>query len=222
MFHRLNYELSQSKTTVASTTATSITGEAGKTRLRSSLNMFCRKTQEIAGLIRLKAIILEMDETLAGFGGDVKFLRTKLSAAYYKPLLFKSVILGVSGKLGYVTGLGDKVTQSQRFNLGGRDVRGFGSGGIGPRDTGSSDAVGGNKMYAGSFEVVSSLGLIRIPVFAGRSLPILDHCGDRLSIRRNQAKCGGNAGKCGCWYFLEYSHRSIVIFLGKAAIKNGA
>ena len=129
-------------------------------------------------MIRLKAIILEMDETLAGFGGDVKFLRTKLSAAYYKPLLFKSVILGVSGKIGYVTGLGDKVTQSQRFNLGGRDVRGFGSGGIGPRDTGSSDAVGGNKMYAGSFEVVSSLGLIRIRVFAGRSLPILDHCGE--------------------------------------------
>jgi len=102
-----------------------------------------------------------MDETLAGFGGDVKFLRTKLSAAYYKPLLFKSVILGVSGKLGYVTGLGDNVTQSQRFNLGGRDVRGFGSGGIGPRDTGSSDAVGGNKMYAGSLEVVSSLGLVK-------------------------------------------------------------
>ena len=97
--------------------------------------------------------------TLAGFGGDVKFLKTKLSAAYYKPLLFRSVILGVSGKLGYVTGLGDKVTQSQRFNLGGRNIRGFGSGGIGPRDTGSSDAVGGNKMYAGSFEVVSNLGL---------------------------------------------------------------
>ncbi len=159
MFHRLNYELSQSKTTVASTTATSITGEAGRTRLRSSLKYVLSKDTRDNRFDPNEGYFLEMDETLAGFGGDVKFLRTKLSAAYYKPLLFKSVILGVSGKLGYVTGLGDKVTQSQRFNLGGRDVRGFGSGGIGPRDTGSSDAVGGNKMYAGTLEVVSSLGL---------------------------------------------------------------
>ena len=159
VFHRLNYELSQSKTTAASTTATSITGEAGETRLRSSLKYVLSKDTRDNRFDPNEGYYLEMNETLAGFGGDVKFLRTKLSAAYYKPLLFKSVILGVSGKIGYVTGLGDKVTQSQRFNLGGRDVRGFGSGGIGPRDTGSSDAVGGNKMYAGTFEVVSNLGL---------------------------------------------------------------
>ena len=159
VFHRLDYELSQSKTTVSSTTATSITGEAGETRLRSSLKYVLSKDTRDNRFDPNEGYFLEMDETLAGFGGDVKFLRTKLSAAYYKPLLFKSVILGVSGKVGYVTGLGDKVTQSQRFNLGGRDVRGFGSGGIGPRDNGSSDAVGGNKMYAGSLEVVSSLGL---------------------------------------------------------------
>ncbi|MDC0992943.1 outer membrane protein assembly factor BamA [Alphaproteobacteria bacterium] len=159
VFHRLNYELSQSKTTVSSTTATSITGEAGETRLRSSLKYVLSKDTRDSRFDPTEGYLLEMDETLAGFGGDVKFLQTKLRAAYYKPLLFKSVILGMSGKLGYVSGLGDKVTQSQRFNLGGRDVRGFGSGGIGPRDTGSSDAVGGNNMYAGSFEVVSNLGL---------------------------------------------------------------
>ncbi len=159
VFHRLNYELSQSKTTVSSTTATSSTGEAGETRLLSSLNYVLSRDTRDSRFDPTEGFLLEMDETLAGFGGDVKFLRTKLSAAYYKPLLFESVILGVSGKLGYVSGLGDKVTQSQRFNLGGRNIRGFGSGGIGPRDTGSSDAVGGNKMYAGSFEVVSNLGL---------------------------------------------------------------
>jgi outer membrane protein insertion porin family len=159
VFHRLNYELSKSKTTVSSTTATSDTGEAGQTLLRSSLKYVLSKDTRDSRFDPNEGYYMEMDETLAGFGGDVKFLRTKLSVAYYKPLLFNSVILGASGKLGYVTGLGDNVTQSQRFNLGGRDVRGFGSGGIGPRDKGSSDAVGGNKMYTGSFEVVSSLGL---------------------------------------------------------------
>ena len=93
VFHRLNYELSQSKTTVSSTTATSITGEAGETRLRSSLNYVLSKDTRDNRFDPTEGYLLKMDETLAGFGGDVKFLRTKLSAAYYKPLLFKSVII---------------------------------------------------------------------------------------------------------------------------------
>ena len=159
VYHQLNYELSQSKTTIGATTAESVTGEDGKSRLRSSIKYVLSKDTRDSRFDPSEGYLLEMDETLSGFGGDVKFLRTRLSAAYYKPMLFKSVIFGVSGKLGYITGLGDKVTQSQRFYLGGRDVRGFGSGGIGPRDTGSLDAVGGNKMYAGRVEIVSSLGL---------------------------------------------------------------
>ena len=159
VFHRLSYELSQSKTTVGATTAQSITGEAGKTLLGSSLKYVLSKDTRDNRFDPSEGYLLQMDETLSGVGGDVKFLRTKLSAAYYKPLFFKSVILGVSGKVGYINGLGDKITQSQRFNLGGRDVRGFDSGGIGPRDAGSLDAVGGNQMYAGSLEVISSLGL---------------------------------------------------------------
>ena len=159
VYHQLNYELSQSKTTIGATTAMSVTGEDGKSRLRSSIKYVLSKDTRNSRFDPSEGYLLEMDETLSGFGGDVKFLRTRLSAAYYKPMLFKSVIFGVSGKLGYITGLGDKVTQSQRFYLGGRDVRGFGSGGIGPRDTGSLDSVGGNKMYAGRVEIVSSLGL---------------------------------------------------------------
>ena len=77
-FHRLNYELSQSKTTVSSTTATSITGEAGKTRLRSSLKYVLSKDTRDNRFDPNEGYFLEMDETLAGFGGDVKFLRTKL------------------------------------------------------------------------------------------------------------------------------------------------
>ena len=65
-------------------------------------------------------------------------------------------------KIGYITGLsGKKVTQSNRFQMGGREVRGFDGGGIGPRDNGSLDAVGGNKMFTGRLEVVSGLGFDR-------------------------------------------------------------
>ena len=47
------------------------------------------------------------------------------NAAYYKPVLFNSYFFGVKGRVGQVSGLGEKVTQSQRFFLGGRRVRGF-------------------------------------------------------------------------------------------------
>ena len=62
------------------------------------------------------------------------------------------------GEVGYVDGLGEKVTQSSRFNLGGRKVRAL-TAAYCPRDTGANSAVGGNKTYSGSVEVISSLGL---------------------------------------------------------------
>jgi outer membrane protein insertion porin family len=159
VYHKLRYNLSKTKTTVASTTATSSTGESGKSRLRSSLAYTLSQDTRNNRFDPTDGYFAEVDETLSGFGGDVKFLRTEVSAGYYKPLLFQSVILGVSGKLGHITGLGDKVTRSQHFYLGGRDIRGFDSSGLGPRDTGSKSAVGGTRMYAGRLEVLSSLGL---------------------------------------------------------------
>ena len=59
--------------------------------------------------------------------------------------------------MGHISGLGDNVTQSERFFLGGRNVR-VRLNGIGPRDTGSGGAVGGNNIYNGAVEVVSNLG----------------------------------------------------------------
>ena len=157
--HKIRYNLSQTKTTLSSTNATSITGENNKSRLRSSVTYILSQDTRNNRFDPSEGSYLELDETIAGLGGDVKFLRTKLSAAYYKPLLFQSVILGVSGKLGHIAGLGDKVTRSQHFYLGGRDIRGFDGSGLGPRDTGSQSAVGGTKMYSGRFEVISSIGL---------------------------------------------------------------
>ena len=103
--------------------------------------------------------MFEITEEYSGLGGDVNFLKTRLRSAYYKPFAFRKYVLGVRGEIGYVDGLGDKISQSARFNLGGRRLRGFDAGGVGPRDIGSGSAVGGNKIYSGSVEILSSLGL---------------------------------------------------------------
>ena len=159
VFHRVRYDLSKSKTTVSETSTTSETGEEGKSILGSSVNYTLSKDTRDSRFDPMEGYFLELNETVSGFGGDVKFLRTKVSAAYYKPLLFKSVVVGVSGKAGHISGLGDNVTQSKRFYLGGGAVRGFDQSGIGPRDAGSGDGVGGNTMYSGRVELLSNVGL---------------------------------------------------------------
>ena len=103
--------------------------------------------------------LFEITEEYSGLGGDVNFLKTRLRTSYYKPFSFRRFVLGVRGELGYVDGLGDKISQSTRFTLGGRQLRGFDAGGVGPRDNGSGSAVGGNKVYSGSVEIISNLGL---------------------------------------------------------------
>ena len=159
VYHRVTYGISTSKITNTSTSATSVTGESGKSLLKSAVSYTIGKDTRDNRFDPSEGFFAEIAETFSGVGGDVNFLRSNLRGGYYKPYLFKSLVVGVKGRLGHVSGLGDDVTQSERFFLGGRDVRGFDSNGIGPRDTGSAGAVGGNNIYNGSLEIVSNLGL---------------------------------------------------------------
>jgi len=56
-------------------------------------------------------------------------------------------------------GLGQDVRINQRFFAGGKEVRGFANAGFGPRDTATSDALGGNSYYAATGELRFPLGL---------------------------------------------------------------
>ena len=158
-YHRIGYELSSANSTQSSTTATSLTGEENKDLLRSALSYTIGRSTLDNRFDPTEGYLYELDETVSGLGGDVTFMKTSVRASYFKPLNFNSFILGVRGRAGFVDGLGEKVTQSARFYLGGRTVRGFDSSGIGPRDTGANSAVGGNYMYSATAEIVSSYGL---------------------------------------------------------------
>ena len=158
-YHNVGYELSQSKTTESSKTATSITGENGAQILTSAASYVVGQDRLDNRLDPSEGTLFELRQELAGIGGDAKFYKVTGRAAYYRPVNFNALFFGVKGRASQVVGLGEKVTQSQRFFLGGNDVRGFALSGIGPRDTGSQAAVGGNTLVTGSVEVVSHLGL---------------------------------------------------------------
>ena len=94
----------------------------------------------------------------AGIGGDVQFLRNRLEAGYYVPLTTDWVLSFRSG-VGYIDGLGDDIRIFDRFFVGGDNLRGFETAGVGPRDLVTGDALGGQWFYTGSIQVAFPLGL---------------------------------------------------------------
>ncbi len=95
---------------------------------------------------------------VAGLGGTAKYVRNRVDAGYYYPVADKWVA-SLSGSGGYIHGLGEDVKLLDRFYIGGNEVRGFKTDGIGPRDNQTDDALGGEIFYASSLQLSFPLGL---------------------------------------------------------------
>ena len=95
---------------------------------------------------------------VAGLGGDVRYLRNRVTATQYFPIT-ERITGSVGGEAAYLFGLGQDTRIVDRFFLGGDNMRGFANYGAGPRDLVSDDAVGGNWMYNGTIQVEFPLGL---------------------------------------------------------------
>ena len=104
----------------------------------------------------------------AGAGFGVQYIRNKVSAGYYYSIA-PEWVLSVSGEAGDIFGWGGQpVLLQDRFFVGGDNLRGFAPAGIGPRDSVSGDARGGNKYYAGSIALGVPLGLPKELGITGR------------------------------------------------------
>jgi outer membrane protein insertion porin family len=99
-------------------------------------------------------IYAKFTQEFAGVGGDVSFLRTTGSAAYYREIFPDRGVVGmlkVQG--GHIVGIGEDVRFHDAFFKGGETIRGFESSGFGPRDIETNDALGGNIYAAATAEV---------------------------------------------------------------------
>lgn len=157
-YHRIGYEYALTNSTEKNSNVTSVTGDENKSLKRSSFSYTLGRSTLNNRFDPSEGYLMEVTEEYSGLGGNVTFLRSRARAGYYKSYLFNKVVLGWRGQIGFVDGLGEKVSQNSRFSLGGRSVRGFDGGGIGPRDRGTGASVGGNYMYTGTVELVSKLG----------------------------------------------------------------
>jgi outer membrane protein insertion porin family len=94
-----------------------------------------------------RGLALSLTQDIAGFGGDVHYIKSELRSSWYHGFR-KELILSFQGSTGYVDGWnGDNIRITDRFYQGGDTFRGFQIAGIGPRDLQYGDALGG-KMYA--------------------------------------------------------------------------
>ncbi|HTT78668.1 MAG TPA: outer membrane protein assembly factor BamA [Stellaceae bacterium] len=95
----------------------------------------------------------------AGAGFGVQYIRNKVNAGYYYSL-WPNWVLSMTGEAGDIFGWGGQpVLLQDRFFVGGDNLIGFQPAGIGPRDTISDDALGGNKYYTAKLALGIPLGL---------------------------------------------------------------
>lgn len=135
-----------------------ITSEVGHTMVYDRLD---NTTSPTSGYI------LRMNNDVAGLGGDSRYVRNRLTGAKYFGLADDWVLM-TRATGGYIVGLGQDVRIRDRFYVGGDDIRGFATGGVGPRDISTDDALGGEWMYAGTVELSFPLGLPQEFNFKGR------------------------------------------------------
>jgi outer membrane protein insertion porin family len=114
-----------------------------------------------------KGYWLNVDQSVAGLGGDARFVKHEAASGYYHPINFGSTkfVLSVVNKVGHSLAYGreNKIIIDGGFNLGGigpYGLRGFEGGGIGPRTKDSAqDTIGGRFYYKSSTELTMPINL---------------------------------------------------------------
>jgi outer membrane protein insertion porin family len=104
------------------------------------------------------------ENTFAGVGGDVTFLKNVVGAEWYQPVTDEWTI-HLGGEVGNMFGIGEDTRINDRFFIGSNKIRGFDSAGVSPRDAPTGDPIGAQNYYAGTAEV-------RFPFAFGSDLPV--------------------------------------------------
>ena len=130
--------------------------------IRSSLGYVYTLDRLRGGLNPNQGVLLSFGQEFSGLGGDVELLKSTLRIVAQRPAWNEEVTLRATLQGGMVDALGGGSTRvTDRFFLSSRQLRGFSSRGVGPRDTGAvnSDVLGGNKYASLKLEADFPLGL---------------------------------------------------------------
>ncbi len=157
--HSVRYTLKHSDIRDVDNDASDFIKDEQGERLTSAIGQTFTYDRRDTRFLPSEGYVIRLDQDIAGLLGDSKYVRQELKADYYFSIL-PEVVLNLGGAAGYVFGFaGEDVHLTERFFLGGSSFRGFAAAGIGPRDTATDDALGGNLYYVGTAEIRFPLGL---------------------------------------------------------------
>lgn len=158
--HELNYLVKQDNLSgVRSSDSVFIKEQIGK-YTTSSIGQTFTYDRLDSRVIPKNGYTISLSQEFAGVGGNTKYLKHELDGKYFKSFVENKYTLILSGMAGEIHGVGGKkVRIPDRFNLGDYSLRGFASGGVGPRDKVTDEALGGQKVYTMSAELNFPVGL---------------------------------------------------------------
>lgn len=144
---------------------------------------------------------VEFKQDLAGLGGNSHFVRSTIDMRYYREIA-DDIVGFVRGQAGNIIGYGgQKLRQTDNFNLGPELVRGFAPGGIGARDTSSlvqgsltANGLGGTTYFGVTSEV--QFPLYGVPKEIGLKGAVFADAGTLFGYRGDTNFTPGHTGTC--------------------------
>lgn len=163
----LNYTLRNDDVQVFTGANTALIAQAGE-RITSVAGYTLRWDRTNDPIDPTRGFRAEFAQSFAGFGGDVRYVRSEATGAFYRGI-WDDVVASFTFSSGFILGWGgDDIRINDRFFKGGSSFRGFETAGVGPRvvvrdpTSGrlqSGDALGGRLYAIGTLEVTFPLGL---------------------------------------------------------------
>jgi outer membrane protein insertion porin family len=153
----LGYKLEQKEITDVDDDASLFVKRQEGTATTSSISQSLTYDVRDSRVEPTEGFTVKLANDLAGFGGDNRYLRTTLTGATYYRAPWETV-LRLGAEMGYIVGLGEDIRIDDRYFIGGDTFRGFATGGIGPRDAATGDALGGVRYATATAELGMPLG----------------------------------------------------------------
>ena len=157
----VNYAVSQTEMTDLVDDLSDIVmreGEQGAV-LTSSVGYQWSYDNRIEGINPNGGVLLRFGQSFGGVGGDRTFIKSDLFALAERRVLREEVTLRAIFEGGMINSMDDLGTRVTDRYFGNGKIRGFESNGLGPRDRGTRDALGGNMLAVARFEADFPLGL---------------------------------------------------------------
>jgi outer membrane protein insertion porin family len=157
--HDIDYTIKRDKMTVDQQTSSIFISEEVGTYTTSAIGHTLTYDRADNRIIPKNGYIISGSQAYAGLGGKNHYLKHDVDAKLFYSFMNNKITMKFGGEVGDIRGTGGrKVRISDKFQVGGRNLRGFAPSGIGPRDKRTKEALGGLQYYTGTAELNFPVG----------------------------------------------------------------